>query len=265
MKNKPPYALESVDNALRLLQTLRDQGRIRVSEAAAELGTARSTAHRLLAMLVYRDFAVQDDDRGYLPGPALSAPQVIGRPSQQLRQAMRPHMETLCDRAGETVNLVIRVGTQVRFLSSVESGQVLHVGDRRGTILPAHRASGGKALLAELTSEELAALYPPGPVASPGTARDEHDGALPAAQFDLLRRDLERIRRRGFALNMEGTETGVCALGCSLHGTGERAVAALSIAIPAARFRRAGVESLAAELRDTARRARPDLARLSDL
>jgi DNA-binding IclR family transcriptional regulator len=73
VKNKPPYSIESVDNALHILQLLRDSGQARVSDVAGELGIARSTAHRLLAMLVYRDFAIQAEDRSYLPGPALSA------------------------------------------------------------------------------------------------------------------------------------------------------------------------------------------------
>jgi hypothetical protein len=34
MKNKPPYALQSVDHVLQLLQILRDNGTLRVSEAA---------------------------------------------------------------------------------------------------------------------------------------------------------------------------------------------------------------------------------------
>ncbi|WCI07745.1 helix-turn-helix domain-containing protein [Arthrobacter sp. OVS8] len=37
---------------------------------------APSTAHRLLAMLVYRGFAVQDENRRYVPGPAMG----VGRP-----------------------------------------------------------------------------------------------------------------------------------------------------------------------------------------
>jgi IclR family transcriptional regulator, acetate operon repressor len=45
MKNKPSYALESVDNALLLVQMLRDQGRLRVRQAAEDLGIALSTAH----------------------------------------------------------------------------------------------------------------------------------------------------------------------------------------------------------------------------
>ncbi len=70
---KPAYLLESVDNALRLLQMLRDVGAVRLNQAANELGIARSTAHRLLAMLVYRGFAVQDEKRIYHPGPAMGA------------------------------------------------------------------------------------------------------------------------------------------------------------------------------------------------
>ena len=80
MKNKPSYALDSVDNALLLVQMLRDQGRLRVRQAAEDLGIAPSTAHRLLAMLVYRDFARQDEHRCYVPGPGLSAHLVGGPP-----------------------------------------------------------------------------------------------------------------------------------------------------------------------------------------
>jgi IclR family acetate operon transcriptional repressor len=67
VKNKPPYAIESVDHALVLAQLLQQEGSLRVTDAAERLGVSRSTAHRLLAMLVYRDFAEQTDDRRYRP------------------------------------------------------------------------------------------------------------------------------------------------------------------------------------------------------
>jgi hypothetical protein len=51
---RPTYLLESVDNALKLLQMLRDVGALRLKDAAKELGIAPSTAHRLFAMLLYR-------------------------------------------------------------------------------------------------------------------------------------------------------------------------------------------------------------------
>jgi DNA-binding IclR family transcriptional regulator len=110
VKNRPPYPLESVDNALRMLHVLRDQGRTSVSEAAAELGIGRSTAHRLLAMLVYRDFAVKDDDHTYRPGPALSAPRT---------------------ELAETVHLAVLDGSTVRFIDAIESPQAGYCKDNR--------------------------------------------------------------------------------------------------------------------------------------
>ena len=52
MKNKPAYAIDSVDHALHLVQLLQHEGPLRVTDAAERLDVSRSTAHRLLAMLV---------------------------------------------------------------------------------------------------------------------------------------------------------------------------------------------------------------------
>ena len=252
MKNKPPYAIESVDNALRILQALRDSGRVRVSELAAELGIARSTAHRLLAMLVYRDFAVQAGDRSYLPGPALSAPPLRGEPAQRLRQVLRPHMEALCDRVSETVNLMVRLGTQTRFLHTVESTQILRVGDRQGTILPAWKTSGGKALLAELPDAQLSALL------------RAAAGRPPAGITDGGRRslvsELRRVREQGYAENIEETESGVCAVGVCVRDPAGEALAALSVSAPSVRYTPDRARLFIRELRDAVRRSETDIS-----
>ncbi|MFB4317221.1 IclR family transcriptional regulator [Actinomadura sp. 21ATH] len=266
MENKPPYPLQSVDNALHLLQLLRDQGGLRVTEAAAELGTARSTAHRLLAMLVYRGFAVRDVNHTYLPGPALSASSLVGGPRlQRLRRALLPHMEALCDRVDESVNLMVRVGTQTRFLATVESHQALHVGDRQGAILPAHLSSGGRALLAELDDAQLAELYLTEQASDdaahrpPGASTAAGDTTLSPAEFQRLLEGLRAVRKAGYALNLETTEAGICAIGrCAVDRTGQ-VVGALSISAPAPRFPPDRIPHLAAELDNTVKRASHDL------
>lgn len=156
---RPSYALESVDNALRLLQLLRDVGALRLKDAATELGTAPSTAHRLLSMLVYRGFAVQDEKRLYHPGPAMGVGPAEKGWTRELTDLARPHMEALAILSGEAINLVIRVGSQVRFLHTAESDSMLRVGDRQGQVLPAELAAGGRILLAELPRKTLAQLY----------------------------------------------------------------------------------------------------------
>ena len=243
MKNKPPYAIESVDNALRILQLLRDSGQVRVSDMAAELGIARSTAHRLLAMLVYRDFAVRTEDRCYRPGPALSARPLPGEPAQRLRNAFRTPMEELRDRVGETINLTVRLGPQTRFLHTVESAQVLRVGDRTGTILPAWQTSGGKALLAELPDPELTALLP----AMSGRPPE----GLTAARRRALMAELRVIREQGYAENKEESESGVCAVGMCVRADAGEPVAALSVSAPSVRYTQDRVRLFIRELRSS--------------
>jgi len=252
VKNKPPYSIDSVDNALRILQTLRDSGQVRVSDVAAELGIARSTAHRLLAMLVYRDFAVQAEDRSYRPGPAIAAEPLRGEPAQRLRQAMRPHMEALCDQVAETINLVVRLGTQTRFLHTVESAQVLRVGDRQGTVLPAWKTSGGKALLAQLPDVQLTALLR-------GAAGRPPEG-MTAAERRSLVNELRLVRDQGYAENFQESESGVCAIGLCLRDKTGDPVAALSVSAPSVRYTPDRSRMFLSELRTTVAKAQADIS-----
>ena len=251
MKNKPPYAIESVDNALRILQALRDSGQVRVSDVAAELGIARSTAHRLLAMLVYRDFAVQAEDRSYRPGPALTAEPLHGEPAQRLRQVMRPHMEALCDQVAETINLVVRLGTQTRFLHTVESAQVLRVGDRQGTVLPAWKTSGGKALLAELPDAQLTTLL--------RGANGRPPEGMTAAERRSLVVELRLVRDQGYAENIEESESGVCAIGLCVRDMAGDPVAALSVSAPSVRYTPERSRVFLKELRMTVAKVQADI------
>lgn len=223
LKNRPVYSIDSVDHALRLVTLLQQEGPLRVADAAERLGVARSTAHRLLAMLVYRDFAVQDESRRYAAGSVLRHP-LHSEPIGQLRVVGLPHLAALSVSVDETTHLMVVVGNEVRFVSSVECSQFLRVGDREGRVLPAHLASGGLAALAQLSEEQVVEIYS-GPES-------------PVEDVPALVRSLRRIRRQGFALNNQATETGVTALGVHVRTPVGTSPAALSLAMPTVRFRR---------------------------
>jgi IclR family acetate operon transcriptional repressor len=232
VKNKPAYSIDSVDHALRLAVLLQQEGPLRVAEAADRLGVARSTAHRLLAMLVYRDFAEQDADRRYAAGPVLRRP-VLTESVASLREVALPHLRELVRRCGETANLMVVEGGQVRFVATVECDEVLRVGDREGRLLPAHLASGGRAVLAGLPEEEVERRY-----------------AGSAVDLAALRRDLRRVRRQGFAVNDQRTEVGVTAIGRAFPA-GAVFPAAVSIAMPTARYDRGRLPEWARLLQST--------------
>src|SRR5688500_16330317 len=86
----------SVDNALRLLELIGEQQTLRVPEAAARLGVARSTAHRLLSALRRRGFVLQDKPNGvYRPGPVLNEIGLAAIGRIDIRSVARPVLEEL--------------------------------------------------------------------------------------------------------------------------------------------------------------------------
>jgi DNA-binding IclR family transcriptional regulator len=245
LKTSPPYAIASVDHALRVAAMLQLEGGLTVSEVAERLGVARSTAHRLLAMLVYRDFAVRDEDRRYWAGPVLELAVHSQSRMSALRAAALPHLRKLVDLLGETANLAIRTDATVRFIASVECQQVLRVGSREGMVFPAHRTTPGLLLLAGLSQSELDQLF---------AAERYHDRPADRPNLASLRTELARIRRQGFAVNRERSERGLVAIGVPVHGHDGTVEAGLAVSMPSVRYNPHQLESLVAALQATARR-----------
>lgn len=225
MKTPPAYAIASVDHALRLATMLQLEGSLSLAEAAERLGVARSTAHRLLQMLVYRDFAVQDESRLYHAGPVLQLTAHSRSQTAQLRSSALPHMRRLVDAVRESANLTVRTGSTARFIASVECDQILRVGSREGMVFPAHRTTAGLLLLAELSAEDLEAAY---------AATTEEETERP--ETPKLRADLVRIRKQGFAVNQEDSERGVVAVGVPVRDADGAAIAGLSVSMPSVRY-----------------------------
>jgi DNA-binding IclR family transcriptional regulator len=243
VSQKPSYPVGSAGNVLILLRLLCERGELRVSDAAEHLGVGASTAHRLLAMLKYQEFAVQDGHRAYRPGPGLAILGAVSPVHPDLRVLARPQLEKLRGTVKETTQLIVLVGNGARFVDGVEATQSLRVGVRVGLLLPAHLTSGGKALLAELPYESLQALYPRG---IPNTSeRGVH--TLPE-----LVRQLTVVRRRGYAKNVAESDRGVAALGACVRDDSGRALAAVTIGFPRSRARSDTMRDMAVELLRTA-------------
>lgn len=248
----PAYAISSVDHALCLVAALQVEERLTAAQAATRLGVARSTAHRLLSMLVYRDFAVQDEDRAYRAGPGLMIQTQPSAGVSELRSAALKPLRRLANRDGETANLAIRIGGSTRIVACVESSQAGRVGSREGMVFPAHRTTAGLLLLAEMDPTELQQVF-----------TNQVYLERPSERPDLgrLRAELARVRRTGFAVNEERSERGLVAVGVPVRVDGGAAVAGLSVAMPSTRFHPEGLPDLLASLRATGHAIEADLVR----
>lgn len=246
----PKYRVESVDSALRILLLLHTLPELRVTVAADLLGMAPSTAHRLLTTLAARRFVIQDRvTKAYRAGPALIELGVSSTKSFDLRSAAEPHLRDLVKRIGETANLHVLQGTDIRFIAGFESNQQVRTKVLTGVMLPAYATSGGKVLLAELSREKLREMYPGGLRKLTPRTRT----------FTQLIDELSLVLMRGYALNQEESEVGLSAVAVPLRGPLGRVIAAVAMSAPSKRLPRSRVREVVIELRDCAARIRGDL------
>jgi IclR family acetate operon transcriptional repressor len=226
---EPAYRIESVDKALRLLWLLRDERRLTVSEVSDRLGVARSTAHRLLAMLVMHDFVQQDPEtKAYMPGRGLVEIGLGALSSLDVRREARPELHRLVAEVRETVLLIVLQGARTLVVDAIESDEVVRVSARTGGSMPPHTVSGGKVLLAGMDPEHVRALLGPEPL-----ERLTADSITTYAELDA---ELEAVRERGYATNFNEAELGLSAISVPVPVPPGVIPAAITVSAPTARM-----------------------------
>lgn len=225
----PAYPIESVDNVLRLIVLLTERKQVRVSEVASELGTAVSTAHRLLAMLVHHGFASQDpDSKVYRVGMVLLRAGLLAARDLDLRALVQPFLEQLRDETGETAHAAVLQGDQMLFVACAESPNALRVASRVGTLMWAHCTSIGKAWLAGESDDFLRGLYN-----SPRLPALTDRSITSRAAF---MNEIASVRRDGYARNVGESETGVGSVSVAVCRHDGHPLVSLSVSVPLVRM-----------------------------
>jgi IclR family acetate operon transcriptional repressor len=238
-----------VERALDLLEALATaDGEVAITALANRTGLHVSTVHRLLATLLRRGYVRQNPDTSRYYAGAKLATLAEGRSRYgELRLRARPILRTLTDATRETANLVVLDDTQAVYIETVPSPQVVRLFTAVGNRTPLHATGAGKALLAAM----------PGPRRDALLERLDLRSYTPRTVVDraALRRTLEDVRDRGFAIDDEEYDEGVRCVAVVVGSPGSP-VAALSISAPASRLSR----QRCAELAPLLRRSAADLA-----
>jgi Transcriptional regulator len=247
MSSPASYPIESVENAARVLLMLRRKSILRVAEVAAELGIARSSAHRMLTTLQAHGLLRQDPaSRGYRAGARLVEIGIAVIGATDLRAEARPILEELAKETSETVHLIVLEDTQILFVDGAEGSHVIRAALRTGDRGPAHAAAAGKVLLAALPQAEFRARYPT------SRLRGGTDRAIIARRD--LEAELERVREAGYATNVGESEAGLHAVSAPVVDTTGAARAAISLSGPSSRLAAADLDRLSGVVIDAAAR-----------
>jgi IclR family acetate operon transcriptional repressor len=248
----PP--VQAVARAFALLEQLAGQEEAGLADLARRVDLHPSTAHRLLASLIDCGYASQSRITGRyrLSRKVMQLATGSRALDAHLRTVARPHLEAIRTEVGETTNLVALEGMSAVYLEQAESRRAVRLFAEPGRRVPAHASGAGKAMLAFLDAAVLERVYASGPWErlTPGTITE------PAA----LRRELQRVRRRGFAVDDEEYEEGVSCVAAPVLDAGGHVCAALSLSAPSARLKRRGFDALGALLTRHAGEISRDLA-----
>jgi IclR family transcriptional regulator, acetate operon repressor len=200
----------SVDRALRILALIGGAPTgLSLDELAASLDIPKSSLHRILAALKYRNFVAQPETGGaYFLGTELLATAFRFHDVLDLRALIHPLLVQLSAELKETTHMAVLDGAEIVYQDKIEViTHTIKLSSVIGGRNPAHATGVGKALLAwTYPSDEAihtwAAQWGPLSRPTPHTVQS-------AAQ---LAEELARVREQGYAIDVEENEIGVrCA------------------------------------------------------
>jgi IclR family KDG regulon transcriptional repressor len=231
-KPKADYAIQTVINAMRLLESFRDEEELGVTEISRRLGLHKNNVFRLLATLEQQGYIEQcrENDRYRLGVRSLELGQAFARSRTLLRMA-RAVLEDLAQRCQESVHLGVMRDFEVIHVDGAQSDHLVLTGLRIGRRLPVHATALGKVLLG-CSPEEVRQSYDRSIVAgraleqrTPSTITDPHKF------FEHIR----TVAVGGFALDLEECEVGLCCAAAPVFDGDGEVVAAVSVSGPAFR------------------------------
>ncbi|MET7989324.1 IclR family transcriptional regulator [Amycolatopsis sp. NPDC005232] len=226
--------VQSLQRAFELLEHLADTGgEASLSELATLSGLPMPTIHRLIRTLVDLGYVRQNTNRRYALGARLI--RLGENASMQFGSWARPLLVELVEEVGETANLAVLERDEVVYVAQVPSKHSMRMFTEVGRRLLPHGTGVGKAMLAQLPVDDVAAL-----LARTGMpAYTEHTFTDPSS----LAVELTRIASQGYALDEAEQELGVRCIAVAVPGM--PVPAAVSVSGPSGRLTADAVASIA--------------------
>lgn len=223
---KPNYTIGSAEKVCDILLALCQSGApMGVTELSKELDLTKSTVHKLLLTLEYKKLVEQDleTSKYYLSFSFILMLQSYLR-EDVLTAKIRPQMERLCEKFNETIHFGVYFDNGLFIVAKQEAKQSVCVTSQVGKVSNLFNTSIGKAILANLPEKERISLISEYnfPRFTEHTITDAHD----------YEKELEKIRKQGYAVDNQEYEEGVRCIGIPVFGLYHNLYGAVSMTGP---------------------------------
>lgn len=195
---------------------------------APVLSLHKSTAHRSLMVLERSALIERTPENRYRLG--LKLYELGNRAVEQidLRTRVHPYFRRLAAQVGEAVHLSVLQKTSIVYLDKVEPNRRVCISLKTGTSNPVYCTAMGKAMLAFQPPEVIEQI-----VSKIRFVRFTHKTIT---SKETLLKALERVRRRGYAIDDQEIEVGVRCIDAPIFNERHHAIAAVSVSGPASRI-----------------------------
>ena len=231
----------------RVLNEFRDRPSIGVTELARHAGLLPSDVHRILASLQSYGFVEQNSHtKTYRLGVSVLKLGLAAFQRCEMREAALPLLRRLSDEMDASAHMAIYDGRELEiFLAEqVETREKGPLRARLGSPAAAHCTALGKIVIANMERDTARRLV--------------HKHGMPRITLRTitglpeLEAELDRIRRVGYALDLEENTRGACCIGAPVCDGSGAIVGAISVSMLASRFYGSSEAELARRVKATA-------------
>ncbi|GGL66593.1 IclR family transcriptional regulator [Halocalculus aciditolerans] len=222
-----PRTIESVENALGVLDELEARETVGVSELAEALDRSKGTVHTHLATLAKHGYVVNDDGRYRLSlrylGLAEAAKSHVGS-----YDAVTRELDDLAATHGERAQFAVEEGGKAVYVYRATGSDAVNPSADIGRYEHLHSIGLGKAILSVLPEARVDAI-----VAEHGLPERT---AETVTSREALAEELDRVRERGYAVDDEERVHGIRCVAMPLVTGESEPVGAMSVSGPASRM-----------------------------
>lgn len=220
-------AVQTTRTALRILERIRDNGGMGISELSRDLGLAKSTVHRHLSTLYDEGYVSKEQGTYFLSLQFLDfgesartrnpAYPMAGEKVKELATETEERAQFMVEEHGSAVYVYREVGER-----AVQTDPGI------GKRIPLHATAAGKVILAYSPPEQVEEI-----LAARGLSALTEETIT---EKEALQNELEEIRSRGYGFNKQENVMGLHAVGVPVIGSHGVVIGALSVSGPSHRL-----------------------------
>jgi DNA-binding IclR family transcriptional regulator len=235
------YKVQALDRAFAVLDLLGESDTpLGLAQVASSLQLHKSTAHRFLMVLEKHRMVERTAGGKFRLGLRLFDLGNRAIEQYDLRERAQPHLRRLVAETEETAHLCILEGAHVIYIDKIEPARSVRMITRIGASNPIHCTAVGKAMLSFLPEERITDIL--------SRLRFERYTSHTISTAEALRAEIEKTRRRGYAVDDEEFEEGLRCIAVPVLDAQRLPVAAVSVSGPSFRVTAQKLPAIANQL-----------------